>query len=194
MIATTLKDIADKAGVHPSTVSRVLRDKEEIQASTKKREHIIRLARELNYQPNQMARSFRLRKSQTIGYIVSDISNPFYALFAKIIEQEGTKKGFSLIICNTFGKLDKEEEYINNLYSRGIEGIIISPASPVKSSIVHLGELEIPFVAFGQKKLSKNTLSDKKFAKKIFLSLLNKMTIRNEELRSTSEKITTVAV
>lgn len=194
MIATTLKDIADKVGVHPSTVSRVLRDKAEIQASSKKRELIIRLAKELNYQPNQMARSFRLRRSQTIGYIVPDISNPFYAHFAKIIEQEGTKNGFSLIICNTFGKLSKEEEYINNLYSRGIEGIIISPASPVMRNLVNLEKLEIPFVVFGQKQRPKNTLSDEEFVKQIFLSLLNKRIIGNKNLHSTSEKIMTVAV
>jgi LacI family transcriptional regulator len=143
----TLKDIADRVGVHPSTVSRVLRNKEaEIQTSSKKREQIIQLAKELNYQPNQIARSFRLRTSQTIGYIVPDISNIFYAYFAKRLEQEGEKSDLSLIICNTGGDLIKEKKYINKLYAKGIDGIIIAPAAQSMNSILSLKKLEIPFV------------------------------------------------
>ena len=76
-MAATLKDIAKKVGVHPSTVSRVLSGKyDNFNVSKKMRDSIFRTAKDINYVPNEMARSLRLKKTQIIGLIIPDILNP----------------------------------------------------------------------------------------------------------------------
>ncbi len=207
----TLKDIADRVGVHPSTVSRVLREKDaEIQTSNKKRKQIIQLAKELNYQPNQMARSFRLKKSQTIGYIIPDISNAFYAYFAKRLEQEGDKFDLSLIICNTDGDLSRENKYINKLYARGIDGIIIAPAGQSMNSIISLKKLKIPYVVINPQDrsnnfdlvnndsynflfINENNFDKDQYAKDLFAKLVKKMNRINKGALSANSNIAFVA-
>jgi len=142
----TLKDVAAKAGVHPSTVSRVLRDKEHPLVSPETRERILAVARELDYQPDQVARSLRLRKSHTIGLIIPDISNPFFAEIARSIEVKSNECGYSLIVCNTNEDQGKEDHFISNLLSRGLDGLIIAPVQDSDQHIRELIRKQFPFV------------------------------------------------
>lgn len=149
-LAVTLKDIAFKAGISVSTVSLILNNKPtRISESTKSR--VLNIAKELNYRPNQIARTLRNNRSKTIGIIVSDIQNSFYASIAKGLEDECNKFGWNLILCNTSDRFDREYEYIEILNSKGIDGIIIGMSSTgsykkAKYSIDLLDKNNIPFV------------------------------------------------
>ena len=88
-MTATLKDVAALAGVHPSTVSRVLRKQENLKILESTRKKIFNAVEELNYQPDFTARALRMKKSFTIGLIVPDIGNPFFSRIARTIEQLG---------------------------------------------------------------------------------------------------------
>lgn len=145
-MATTLKDVAAYVGVHPSTVSRVLHGKENLKISAKTNERILKAVKELNYIPDFTARTLRLKKSFTIGLIVPDILNPYFARIARRIEQLGFEKKYTVIVCNTDEDQEKEILFLNQLISRGVDGIILAPVQESKEHIISLIEKKTPLV------------------------------------------------
>jgi len=142
-----LKDIAKKVGVHPSTISRVLSGKyDHFNVSEKTRKLILETVKEYNYAPNEMARNLRLQKTQTIGLIILDILNPFYAGIARSLGIECEKNDYSYIICNTDEVQEKEINFIKMLKRRRIEGLIITPVQDSKNHFEELLEEKFPFV------------------------------------------------
>lgn len=109
----TVQAIAHQVGVHPSTVSRVLTGKAEVyhirQETINK---IKKVAKELNYRPNEVVRGFRLKKTHTIGLIVPDISNPFFSRISKSTEQEAYRYNYSVILCGTNEDQKRENDSI----------------------------------------------------------------------------------
>ncbi|TFG94287.1 MAG: LacI family transcriptional regulator [Calditrichales bacterium] len=145
-MAAILKDVAKLAQVHTSTVSRVLRGNEDLRIPEETRKKIFAAAKKLNYQPDQTARSLRMKKSFTIGLIVPDITNPFFARIARSIETCSFDTGYTVIVCNSGEDQKKEIHLMNELLSRQIDGLIIAP---VQDSIEHLRVLKeknFPFV------------------------------------------------
>jgi LacI family transcriptional regulator len=143
----TLNDIARKAGVSVTTVSRVLNKKSKkyrIAETTENR--VLAVARELNYLPNQLARGLRLKKTQTIGLIVPDISNPFFAHVTRMIQKYAQDAGYSLIVCNTDESLESEIQQVNLLRGKGVDGYIIMPVGLEQAHIVELVESNKPLV------------------------------------------------
>lgn len=145
-LLATLKDVAAKAGVHPSTVSRVLRGSENIPISEATKIKILDAAKELHYQPDQRARALRLGKSNTIGLIIPDMANPFFAEIAKSIEQHSFAAGYTLVVCDTNENQQKEIHFVNNLTSRGIDGLIIAPVQDSYDHLLELKKRNYPFV------------------------------------------------
>lgn len=145
-MTVTLKDLAAYCNVHPSTVSRVLRGKENLRISEKTRQKIFNASRKLKYRPNQTARTLRLKKSGTIGLIVPDISNPFFSRIARGIDILTYNAGYMLIVVNTDENQDKELHYVNELMSRGVEGLMIIPAQDEYSHIQELLNMDFPLV------------------------------------------------
>jgi DNA-binding LacI/PurR family transcriptional regulator len=146
-MAVTLKDIAKRAGLHPSTISRVLSGKyENFNVSEETRELIFKIAREFQYVPNEMARSLRLKKTQTLGLIIPDILNPVFAGLARGVGIACEKKNYSYIVCNTDEVQEKEVKYIEMLRSRGIDGMIIVPVQERIDHLVDLAAEKYPFV------------------------------------------------
>ncbi|MCB0731086.1 MAG: LacI family DNA-binding transcriptional regulator [Ignavibacteriae bacterium] len=145
-MAPTLKDVAAHVGVHPSTVSRVLRGKENLKISAKTHDKILKAVKELNYIPDFTARALRMKKSFTIGLIVPDILNPYFARIARRIEQLGFEKKYTVIVCNTDEDQQKEILFLNQLISRGVDGIIIAPVQDSKEHIVDVIDKNIPLV------------------------------------------------
>lgn len=127
-MAITIHDIAERAGVSLSTVSRVLSGKaQRYRISRKTQEQVLAVTKALNYQPNKLAQGLRLKKSHSIGLIVPDISNPFFACVTRIIQTTAFEMGYSLIVCNTNEDLATEIAQVELLKSKFIDGFIIMP-------------------------------------------------------------------
>lgn len=146
---TSLKDIAQKLHVSKTTVSWVLSGKgEEKGISLSTQEKILMCAKEMNYQPNLLARSLNTGQSGTIGLILPDISDSFYSQMAKEIEIEVEKQGYSLMITSSGSEKEREERMIEIFRARQVDGIIIAPTKHSPTKIIQLLEEGYPFVTF----------------------------------------------
>ena len=119
----TIKDVAEKAGLSVSTVSLVLNHKPH-RISEETRQRVLQVARELNYHPNRMAVSLIKNRTNTIGLLIPDITNMFFAEIAKGAEVGCQELGYSMILCNTNDNPQKDIDYVNVLLERGVDGII----------------------------------------------------------------------
>lgn len=143
----SLKDIAESLGVSKALVSLVLNNKGDERGINKQTQEKVRLkAKELNYIPNQYARGLRIGRTNTIGVIVPDISNIFYGTLCKAIEQEAYKRGYNLIISNTYEDTQKEKKLISDLINRNIDGLILASSFETKNEIEGLKENKFPLV------------------------------------------------
>jgi LacI family transcriptional regulator len=147
-MAVTLKDIAKTAGVSVMTVSRALNDKPDICKETK--EHILKIAHELGYTPNSLAKSLVTKKTYTIGIIVPDNLDPFYPEVIQGIGDECRDRGYSIILCHSFGNADKELDYLRLLRSKRVDGMIIYPVQEDNRYIQELTASPVPFVFVGR--------------------------------------------
>ena len=120
----TIKDVAKKAGVGVSTVSRFLNKNGYV--SKKASLNITKAMDELNYYPNAAARSIKSKKSHTVALLVPSISNAFFPELAENIENRLSEYGYNMILCNVNENRDKEERYIDMIISNLIDGVISS--------------------------------------------------------------------
>ena len=128
-MAATMRQIAREAGVNPSTVSRVLSggaQKGRIAPETAERVKAVALR--LGYRPNLAARSLRTRRTNTLGLLVTELDNPFFATIAGAVESAASATGYSTIIATSGEDADREAEYLSVLRSRPTDGLIVAPA------------------------------------------------------------------
>jgi len=121
---STLKDVAEKAGVTVTTVSRMLNNRGYVSEKTKKK--IRQAMKELNYQPNALARALSRKKSDFIGLIVPSASHMFFCKIVDYIEHYVSKHGYKLLLCNSNLEPKKEIEYFNMLSANKVAGVIIA--------------------------------------------------------------------
>lgn len=123
----TIREVAVRAGVSSSTVSRVLnkRDTNHMRPETKAR--VLAVIEELEYIPAKAARSLRRQRTQVIGILLPDISNPFFSLLARGVESVAFEEGFSTLICDSNRSAEKESRYLEILLAEGVEGIVFIP-------------------------------------------------------------------
>jgi DNA-binding LacI/PurR family transcriptional regulator len=126
---TTIRNVAERAEVSISTVSRVVTGNRPVRPDI--RERVLQAIKELGYRPNYLARALRVRSSSMLGMIVPDNSNPFYAEVARAIEDAGFAAGYSVILCNTDLSDEKQQAYIDVLLSHKVEGVILINMNPV---------------------------------------------------------------
>lgn len=144
---TSLDDIAKAVGVSKATVSFVLNGKgDEFNISKKKQEIIREKAKEMAYVPNFYAKSLRQGKTKTIGVVLADITNPFYAQLCKTIQEELYSRDYSTIIVNTNDDPSMEKSLMRELINRSIDGMIISPCNTIQELIPILNDTHIPVV------------------------------------------------
>jgi LacI family transcriptional regulator len=125
----TIRDIARLAGVDASTVSRVLSGKgKSARIGDETAERIRAIALEHGYRPNLAARSLRTSRTHTLGLLVTDLSNPFFATIAAACEAEASAAGYGVIVATSGEKRDREQEYLSLLRSRPVDGLIMTPA------------------------------------------------------------------
>ena len=142
----SLKTIAAKVGVSIATVSYVLSKGDESGISQEVSEKIKKAAKELNYQPNQIAKSLKSGKTNTIGLIVADISNPFFAHIARVVEDEAAKMDYTVIFGSSDEKAKKSKELIKVLANRQVDGFIIAPTENSEGQIQELLDQKTPLV------------------------------------------------
>lgn len=118
----TLDDIAKMAGVSATTVSRVINNYGSLSEKTKTK--VFAAMRELNYQPNSLARSLKGKKTQLIGVILPGVGNPFFGQMVQEIEDQLFKKGYRIILCNAGDDSEKERDYLRMLMANRVDGII----------------------------------------------------------------------
>jgi LacI family transcriptional regulator len=141
-----LKDIAQEVGVSTALVSYVLNNQKENRISKEVADKIRKVAKELNYQPNQIAKSLKMQKTHTIGLIVADIANPFSSQLARIIEDEAKKKGYTVIFGSSDENIEKLQGLINVLLNRQVDGFIIAAVDGSDAEIEQLDTNGVPFV------------------------------------------------
>lgn len=118
-----LEDVAKLAGVSPTTVSRVINNRGYISDATRKK--VKKAMKDLNYYPNDIARSLFKQRTHFIGLILPKINNPFYSELALHIENLCSDLGYKVILCNSLGKIEKEKAYAIMLMRHQVDGMIV---------------------------------------------------------------------
>lgn len=145
----SLKDIAEAAGVSTALVSFVLNGKEkEYRVGEETAQRILKIAKDMNYQPNLAAKSLRSGKTKTIGLVVSDISNPFFSQLARVLEDEAAKQGYTVLFASSDEDTEKMNRVVANLINKGVDGLMIVPCENSENSIASLVKNNIPIVLF----------------------------------------------
>ena len=143
----SLKDIATQLGVSVSLVSYVLNGHaKKMRVRDEVAREIIATAKKLHYQPNQIAKSLKTKKSQTIGLIVGEIHYRYTTGIARAIEAEAKKNKYTVIIGNSHEDLPTFRELMHVLINRQVDGLIIVAAENMEKEIEFLQKREIPFV------------------------------------------------
>lgn len=138
----TIYDVAKEAGVSIATVSKVINHKGKISEET--RNAIFRIIERLDYQPSVIASALTGKKTFTLGLLVPDIANPFFAEIARAIEDQAHQLGYSLVMCSTENNDDKVERYISLLLQKSVDGIIIATGIEKKEILEDLLAKKIP--------------------------------------------------
>src|SRR6476469_3766675 len=134
----SLKDIAQKVGVSIALVSYVLNNKKQGRISEEISKKIRDTAQKLNYRTNQIAKSLKTNKTNTIGLIVADISNPFYSALARIIEDEAEKYNYTVIFGSSDENLKKSEKLIDIFLNRQVDGLIYAASENSEAQLEDL--------------------------------------------------------
>lgn len=140
----TIQDVATKAGVAPITVSRVLNNSGYV--SQKTRQRVEAAAKELDYVPNSLASSLRSNRTHILAMLLADISNPFWTTVARGVEDVANQQGFSVILCNTDEKEEKQEEYVSVLLRKRVDGFLLVPTTASTESIQVIQRQQVPIV------------------------------------------------
>lgn len=143
----SLKIIAQELGVSIATISLVLSHKNiNGRVSKELSDKIFEKAKELNYIPNNLAKSLREGSSKTLGLIVADISNVFFGSLAFYIQEYAELKGYTVIIGNTNEKVEKMKSMVETFIRRQVDGFIITPTEGSENIIKDLMDIKIPLV------------------------------------------------
>ncbi|HXM58783.1 MAG TPA: LacI family DNA-binding transcriptional regulator [Candidatus Dormibacteraeota bacterium] len=146
MSAITLKELAARAGVHPSTVSRVVNNDPVLRVSAETRARIEALLEETDYRPDGIARSLRLRQSFVLAMLIPDITNPLFANIFLGIEEVAGERGYGVILANTGGTVERERAHLRSLQARRVDGVILASVSLRDPSVRWLREQGIKHV------------------------------------------------
>ena len=144
----TIRDIAIKLNISISTVSRALRGVADVNPATKKA--VEEMAKRLNYEPNRVAQSLRIKRTNTLGIIVPEIALHFFSSAISGIQEEASRHGYSIMICQSLESYETEKQNVHMLASNRVDGMLISMSSQTDdfSHIQQLVNKDIPVVLF----------------------------------------------
>src|SRR5579871_4842415 len=142
---SSMREVAEKAGVAMSSVSRVMSGHPDVSPAMRSR--VLAAVDELGYEPDMLAQSLRRRETLTVGFVVGDISNPLLAEIVMGFEATLHENGYSMLLTNSLGDPAMEAAHIGLLSQRRVDGLVISVLDETHpETIVRLRELEIPVV------------------------------------------------
>ena len=140
----TIREVAESAGVSYATVSHVINNTRLVSQETRAR--VVAAMDALNYRPNALARSLRQGKTHTLGLVLPDSANPFFAEISRSIEDEAFKRGYSVFLCNTELDTQRELFYVDVLSNKQVDGIIFVAAGDQADSLDFLLRRNMPVV------------------------------------------------
>lgn len=150
--SATLQTVADRAGVHYSLVSRVLRNDPTARISSEKRALVIAVANEVGYRPNRVAQSLRVRRSHILAMVVPDITNPFHAVMFRGVEAVAQAYGYNVILCDTDDNETRFRSLIDVLSQGHVDGLLIASAKQDDQTIDWLHGQPLPFVLLNRRR------------------------------------------
>src|ERR1700742_1151555 len=145
-MAVRLKDIARDLGVSVVTVSKVLRGNKDIGEATRRR--VLKRMKELNYQPNMMARGLANGRTYTFGLVVPDLVHPFFAVLAKSLGGVLRTSNRALILASSEEDPKVERQEIRTLLNRGVDVLLIASCQANLRNFYELGDTRTPYVLF----------------------------------------------
>ncbi len=145
--AVTIADVAERAGVSKTTVSHALSGKRPVAPETRTR--IFQAIKELDFRPNQLARSLRMQQTQLVALVIPDITNPFYPVLARGLQDTLKEHGYSLILCNTDSLLQQEIAFITEVVHRKVDGVALTSPHNRTEELREFIDGTLPFVTVG---------------------------------------------
>lgn len=145
----TVLDVAKRAGVSPITVSRVINNSGYFSIDVKVR--VETAIKELGYVPNTLARGLRSKQTKTLALILTDITNPYFTLMARGVEDVAGESGYTVVYCNTDESEAKEDKYANILAQRQVDGVLLVPSCGNANTINFLRSNDISVVVLDRR-------------------------------------------
>ena len=151
----TIDDVAKKAGVSKSTVSRILNGN--YGQNTKETiDKVLKVIEELDYRPNALAKGLKAMKTNVIGIVLSNLQNPFWTKVLDGVEDTCKSQGYNLMICNSNEEAKTEEEHIRAFQMRQVDGMIIHPTIKNLTLYEQLKQDKFPFITINRKIYGQN--------------------------------------
>ena len=144
--AVTLREVADKAGVHPSTASRALNPATRDLVNEGTTERVMVAARDLGYRPNSLARGLKTNKTFSIGMLLPDLTNPLFPPIVRGVEDVLGTADYTLILGNTDNDAERETHLLASMMNRRVDGLILATAHRNTPAIDELVESGLPLV------------------------------------------------
>lgn len=148
MMKSTIYDVAKVAGVSIATVSKVINNTGQI--SEKTRQRVLEVMKSLNYLPSAIASALTGKGTYTIGLLIPDLANPFFAEIARSVEDRGQELGFSVIMCSTDNNPEKEAKYFSLLKQKWVDGIILASGLQNESILTEYIDQNFPVALIAQ--------------------------------------------
>ena len=142
----TLKELAARASVHPSTVSRVANRDPKLRIAAGTRDRIEALLKETEYRPNGVARGLKLRQTFVLAVVIPDITNPFFAGLFRGIEDGTAPHGYNVLLCNTDGSIARQQSHLQSLNARRVDGVVLASTFLNDPAVRWLRHQRIPYV------------------------------------------------
>jgi len=144
--AATLRDVAAAAGVHPGTASRALNDETRSLVRPETAERILSAADELGYKPNFLARSFKTRRTHSVGVVIPDISNPLFPPIVRGLEDRLFEAGYVTLLANAGGDPDRQRRIFEGMADRRVDGLVLATASRKDDDLADFAAKGVPIV------------------------------------------------
>jgi LacI family transcriptional regulator len=142
----TLKELAARAQVHPSTVSRVANHDPKLRIAPPTRLRIEALLRETEYRPNGVARGLKLRQTLVLAVVIPDVTNPFFAALFRGVEDAASPRGYNVLLCNTDGSPARQRSHLQSLHARRVDGVIMASSFLKDPTVRWLRHQGVPYV------------------------------------------------